>query len=149
MKVREAMDTAISSCSPDTSVEELARRFAEEGVDYALVLDEEGRLLGIVTESDLVDRERKLHLPTAIAVFDMVIPLGEKRFEEELARLRARTAADLMTREVVTIMADAEIEEAAELMAERGLHHLPVVEGETVVGVLTPHALVKALARRR
>jgi len=147
MRVKDVMNKELHTCKPDTPIDELARRFAD-GPDYAIVVDDEGRILGMITESDLVDRERKLHLPTAIAVFDMVIPLGEKRFEEELARMRATKAEELMRLPVRTIDAEAAIEDAAEIFAEEGIHHLPVVEGDRVVGMLTPHALVRALVHR-
>jgi len=135
-------------CRPDTPIAEIAKRFAEEGDTGMLVVDEDRRLLGVITESDLVDQQRRLHLPTAIAIFDMVIPLGEARFEHELARMQALTAADLMARDVVSVGPDAELAEIAEIMADARVHHLPVIEQGTVIGILSKHDVIAALAKK-
>ncbi len=135
------------TCAPDAPLEEVARRFAGEGVTGLLVTDENGGLLGIVTESDLIDQQKNLHLPTMLAVFDAVIPLGESRFEQELARMKAMTAGELMQRHVRTVAPDAALADIAELMADEGIHHLPVVEDGHVAGIITQREVIRALAQ--
>ncbi|MDX8401294.1 MAG: CBS domain-containing protein [Mariprofundaceae bacterium] len=135
------------TCAPDAPLEEVARRFADESLTGLLVTDEEGGLLGIVTESDLIDQQKNLHLPTMLAVFDAVIPLGEARFEQELARMKAMTAGELMRREVRTVEVDTPLADIADLMAESGIHHLPVIEAGRVVGMITQHEVIRALAQ--
>jgi CBS domain-containing protein len=76
----------------------------------------------------------------------MVIPIGEKRFEEELERLKAMTAGDLVSGEVKTVAPDATLQEVASIMTSEGMHHLPVVDGDAVVGMITSHDVVVALA---
>ncbi len=144
---RDIMDSEPPTCGVDTPLEEIARRFADEHITGLLVTDAEGGLLGIVTASDLIDRQKGLHLPTALALFDAVIPLGEGRFEKELARMKAMTAGELMQRNVRTVAPDAALADIAELMAEAGIHHLPVVEGGRVVGMITQREVIRALAR--
>jgi len=113
------------------------------------VVDEEQRLQGVITESDLVDQQARLHVPTAIAVFDMVIPLGEGRFERELERMQALTAGDLMTSPAQTVDPEASLNDIAATMNDSGMHCLPVVDGDTIEGVITQHEVIKSLARRQ
>jgi len=146
---REIMNPKPPYCGPDTSLGDISRRFAEEGLGGVLVVDDEQRLLGVITESDLIDQQRNLHLPTAVAVFDMVIPLGEARFEEELERMQALTAEDLMSANVTTVNGNTPLAEIATIMSDQSIHFLPVIDENTVAGVISKHDVIRALAEHR
>lgn len=83
-----------------------------------------------------------------MAIFDMVIPIGEDRFEQELERMQALTAEDLMVREVKTITPATRLDEIAGIMSEGNVHHLPVVNNDIVEGLISKHDLIKALAKK-
>ena len=145
-KARDIMNANPPHCRLDTPLQDVSQRFVDETISGMLVLDDADRLQGMLTESDLIDQQENLHVPTAITLFDMVIPLGEARFEQELARMQAMTARDLMHRDVVSIDADASLAQVAALMSEEHVHHLPVVEGDAVVGLITGVDVIRALA---
>ncbi|MFQ5581150.1 MAG: CBS domain-containing protein [Mariprofundaceae bacterium] len=147
-QAKDIMNPDPPYCSPETSLHDIANRFAENDISGMLVVDEDRHLRGIVTESDLVDQHGKLHLPTAISIFDMVISLGEQRFERELARMQALTAGDLMVTNVKTVTQNADLAEVASLMGDVRVHHLPVLDNETVVGLISKHDLINALAKK-
>jgi len=146
LKARDMMNETPPFCQLDTPIKVLSQRFVDENISGMLVVDEEQRLLGVLTESDLIDQQAKLHMPTAMAIFDMVIPLGEAKFEQEMARMQAFIAEDLMANDVQTIDVDADLSQVATLMTESSIHHLPVLENNTVVGIITSHDLMKALS---
>jgi len=145
---RDIMNANPPHCHMDTSVEEIARRFADEDVTGMLVVDDDQRLLGVITESDLIDQQRNLHVPTAIALFDMVIPMGEARFEEELAHMQAMTVGDLVQTDVVSVSVDSDLNDISSLMGDKSIHHLPVLDGDAVVGLIGKHDVIKALVTR-
>jgi len=149
LKARDIMNSKPAYCSVDTPLSEITRRFADEGINGLLVVDEDKRLLGVITESDFIDQQARLHVPTAIAIFDMVIPLGEGRFERELERMQALTAGDLMSGPATTISVDAGLNDIAALMNDGDVHCLPVVDGDSIEGMLTQHDVIRALARRQ
>jgi len=149
LKARDIMNAEPAYCDIDTPLTEIAGRFADEGISGLLVVDEDKRLLGVITESDLVDQQARLHVPTAIAVFDMVIPLGEGRFERELERLQALTAGDLMQGPAITVGIDAPLNDIAAVMNEGDVHCLPVVNNDSIEGVITQHDVIRSLARRQ
>ncbi len=149
LTARDIMNPNPPHCRVDTSVDEVISRLAETDVSGLLVVDEEQRLQGVITESNLVDQQARLHVPTAIAVLDMVIPLGEDRFEKELERMQALTAGDLMTSPVQTVTPDTGLNDIAATMTDGNMHCLPVVNGGIIEGVVTRHDVIKALARRR
>ncbi|MDX8394502.1 MAG: CBS domain-containing protein [Mariprofundales bacterium] len=147
-KASDIMNTKPATCLPDTSIETLSQRFADEKINGLLVLDDNDCLLGVVTASDLVEQERGLHMPTAIALFDMVIPLGEARFEAELKRLRAMNAADLMATGVQCIAPNTTLANIAELMGDEHIHFLPVVDDDNIVGVVSRQDVMRSLTQK-
>lgn len=144
---RDIMNDNPPYCQLDSSVDEIARRFADEDISGILVVDDEKRLLGVITESDLIDQQKNLHVPTAVALFDMVIPVGEAKFEDELARMQAMDAECLMQSDVQSVNADAPLSEIASIMGDQRIHHLPVLDGGLVVGLISKHDVIKALVR--
>lgn len=146
LKARDIMNTEPPYCALDASIQDISRRFAEEKISGMLVVDGDKRLLGVITESDLIDQQAKLHLPTAMAVFDMVIPLGEEKFEQELSRMQAMMAENLMSMDVRTVDVDADLAEIASLMGEVDIHHLPVLEEGSVAGLISRREIIQALA---
>jgi len=148
LKARDIMNPKPANCRMDTPLAEIARRFAEEDLSGLLVLDDDKRLLGVITDSDLIDQQANLHLPTALAVFDMVIPVGEERFEEEINRMQAMTAEDLVNPSVKSVQPDASLNDIATIMSDVHMHHLPVLEGDTVIGMISKHDVISALAQR-
>jgi len=149
LKAHDIMNPEPAYCSVDTPLSGIAARFADESITGLLVVDDDKRLLGVITDSDLIDQQARLHVPTAIAVFDMVIPLGEGRFERELERMQALTAGDLMSGPATTVDSNAGLNDVAALMNDGRMHCLPVVEGGTIVGAITQHDVIRALARRQ
>jgi len=146
---RDIMDADPPYCLMDASVDDVAKRLANENLTGMLVVDDDKHLFGLITESDLIDQQKNLHVPTAIALFDMVIPVGEARFEQELQKLQAMTVEDLARTDVVTVSVDADLGEIAALMGDENVHHLPVMDGDGVVGMISKHDVVKALVANR
>ena len=111
------------------------------------MVDTDGKLLGIVTENDLIKMEQRLHIPTVINIFDAVIYLGSsKRFEEDIKRMAATKVVDIFRKDVVTITESSTIEEIATIMSEKNIHHLPVVKKGKLVGIVGKKDIVRAIA---
>jgi CBS domain-containing protein len=110
------------------------------------VLDREGKLRGIVTETDLVEQDKPLHIPTVISLFDWVLYLeSEKNFREEVQKITARKVSEICSTEVVTCSPDTPVSEVAALMVEKKAHLIPVVESERVVGVVARLDIIRSM----
>ena len=138
--VREIMDANPETVNPDTDVESVIAILRENELPGVPVVNEGGRLVGIVTETDLVlpDDDGDLHLPHYVNIFGGTVfiePL--KRFEDKLRKAFASTAADMMTEEPTTVSPDTTVDEAAGIIHETGHNRLPVVEHGRLVGVVT------------
>src|SRR3712207_1491476 len=121
--VRQAMTADPVTVSPDATVEEVVRLMKEHELPGLPVVDGDGNLIGIVTESDLViaDDEGDLHIPHYFELFGGTVFLEPLRgFEARLRKAAAATARDMMTADPVTVDADDPIRKAARLIAEIG-----------------------------
>jgi CBS domain-containing protein len=150
LTVRDIMDDDPATVTPEVDVETVVRLLRSHELPGLPVVNESGRLLGIITESDLVmaGDEGDLHLPHYIELFGGIVFLESlKHFEERLQRATAAKARDLMTEDPVTIGPDATPQEAGRLIASSGHNRLPVVEGDRLVGVVTRVDVLDALTR--
>jgi CBS domain-containing protein len=130
----------------ETTVEELARVFTERRIGMAPVVDAAGDLVGVVTETDLVEQNCTLHIPTVFALMDSVFMLGTTRhFERDLARLTARTVGEICTRHPRSVTPGAALDEVADLMVSHRYTGVPVVEGRKVVGVVARVDLIRTM----
>jgi CBS domain-containing protein len=146
--VADIMERDPVTVTPQDDVETLLRVLREHELPGVPVVNEAGRCVGIVTESDLVisEEDADLHLPHYISLFGGVVFLEPlKRFEDRLRKAFASNVADMMTADPVTIDFDAPVEGAARLIAERKHNRLPVVEHGRLVGVVTRVDVLDAL----
>jgi CBS domain-containing protein len=142
---RDIMTTPVITIGPEATIKELVALFREHRVGGVPVV-EDGGLVGIVTEGDLMALDADVQMPHYFELFDSIIYLGsQKKFKEQLEKASAATVEQLMTREVKTIGPDEPARAAATLMSRHKFDRVPVVEGEQVVGIVTRHDIIKLL----
>jgi CBS domain-containing protein len=147
--IAEIMDRTPETVQPDTPVEDVVRTLRENELPGLPVIDGDGKLVGIVTEADLVlpDDQGDLHIPHYINLFGGTVflePLG--RFEDRLRKAFASKASDMMTRDPDSVAPDTSVREAARMIHDTGHNRLPVVEDGRLVGVVTRVDVLGALA---
>jgi CBS domain-containing protein len=147
--VADIMERDVVTVHPQDTVASLLRTLREHELPGVPILDEDGRVVGIVTESDLIlrDEEEDLRLPLHIDLFGGQIFLGRlKPFEERVKKAMASTVAEMMTADPITVTADTDVHEAARLIAEHRHNRLPVVDADgRLVGVVTRLDVLEAL----
>lgn len=148
LKARDIMTPDPLVIGPDAQVTEAARIMSEENVGALPVVDG-GRLVGLVTEGDLIMQDVKLEYPTYIDLLGgfIMYPPATAKFEHELRKAVAATISDVMSQDPVTVQVTASLEDVASLLAEQDVSRLPVLEGETLVGIISKHDIVRAIAQ--
>jgi CBS domain-containing protein len=148
LTAKEIMTVAVITVKPEMTINQLAKLFSDHDISGVPVLDAEDRLIGMVTENDLIRKEKKLHIPTVVTLFDAVIYLERsKPFEDELRSLAATQVSDIYTQNPITIEENTPLDEIASLMVEKEIHHLPVVRGKKLVGIVGKKDIIHAIAR--
>jgi len=148
LTAKDIMTKEVVTVKASTTVQELAGLLSGHNISGTPVVDDDGRIIGIVTEHDLIKKEKRLHIPTVVQIFDSFIYLeSSKKFEDELKKMVAGTVGGIMTEEVVTVGEDATLSEIATVMSEKDAHLLPVISGDKLVGVVGKKDVVRAMTR--
>jgi CBS domain-containing protein len=146
LKAKDIMNKNVVTVKKNTSVDELGRLFIEKNISGAPVMDEENNIFGIVTENDLVNQNKRLHIPTVVRLFDAFIPLeGFGSIEKEIKRMSASTAEEICSREVVTVSPDTSLQDIASIMAEKNIHLIPVISSGEIAGIIGKIDIIKGI----
>ena len=145
----EIMDAAVPTVTPDDDARAAIELLAKTDKGAIPVLDEDRKVVGIVSESDLIlsDEEADLHLPHYVNIMGGVIFVGSmKGFEERLNKAYATKVSDLMTADPVVVRSGDDIETVAKTIAEKHHNHLPVVDDDgRLAGLVTRADALAAL----
>ena len=146
LTVKDIMTTQVITLSPDTDIVQAAKMLLENRINGAPVIDEQGRIVGILCQSDLVAQQKKIPLPTVFTLLDSYISLtSSKQLEKQVRKIAAWTVSDAMTPNPVTIQSDTRIETVAALMVDSNFHTLPVVEDNRLVGIIGKEDVLRTL----
>ena len=148
LTAKDIMNLEVCTVAEDTELKELAALFVKHNYKTLPVVDSGGRLVGVVSQTDLVEQDKPLHIPTVISLFDWVIYLeSPKVFTEEVRKVSARKVGEICAREVITCTPDTPVDEVASLMVEHKVHLLPVLDGDRLVGVVSRLDIIRSMSR--
>lgn len=149
MEVREIMSRPAITVWPETEIRDVARIMRANQISGVPVVDEHGKLVGVITEIDLISRNAPIHQPQYIAVLSAMIPLDiddYREYKEQLRQILAINAGDLMNDDVKHVSPDTVIETALEMMLDPDVTMLPVVDANhRVLGVVTRTDMVRLI----
>jgi CBS domain-containing protein len=147
LQARDIMTKEVITVSPETRVSDLAQTLAGKKLGGVPVVDAEGRLVGIVTQSDLVARVQELELPPALNILDFHLYLQiPSHLFRKVEKMLGTTVADIMSPKPLTVSPDTPVPRIAALMDQQRIHTLPVLEGGKIVGIIGKIDLIRALA---
>jgi CBS domain-containing protein len=141
MRVDQVMTKEVATVSPETSLRDVARLLSERGISGVPVCEADGRILGVVSEADVLAKEDGLPIDDRSPLAWL---LGRSR---DPAKATATTAGEAMTAPAITIAPWRSVAGAARTMIERGVNRLPVVKGDRLIGIVTRADLVRAFSR--
>ena len=143
----DIMTRDVVTVKKDQLISDLSKLFLENHFNGVPVLDEGGKVVGVVTQGDLIEQNKKLHIPTVIALFDAVLFLeSEKKFEDDVKKLTGSKIEDIYHKNSVTVSPDTELSEITTMMAEKDIHTLPVLNGDKLVGIIGKRDIIRAMA---
>ena len=148
LKAKDIMTREIITVRQDTPIKDLAEILWKNRISGVPVLDEADKIVSVVTESDLIDQTKKVHIPTMINLLDSVIFLeSSKKTEQEIRKMSGDTAGDISSGDLVTVTEETGLDEIATIMSEKNLHTLPVMQDDKLVGVIGKSDIIRSLMR--
>ena len=145
--VTQIMTTDVLAIAPETPIGQVARIMSDNGISGLPVVDANNNLVGIITETDIVSHEIQIDTPTFVPFLDWIIRMPGDTSEDDIRRVLATSAAELMTSPVYSVTVDATVREVATLMFERKVNPVPVLNHlDQVVGIVSRSDIVRLLA---
>jgi CBS domain-containing protein len=144
MNASDVMTVRVVTIEPDATVQTAAKLMLERGVSALPVVDKSSRLVGIISEGDLVRRaetgtERK-------ASWWLTFVSGTDQLAHDFVKAHGTKVSDVMSREVVVVHPDTPLREVARLLEANRIKRVPVLEGDLLIGVVSRANLLQALA---
>ena len=147
MKARDVMVSPVITVKPYSSVKEVAKTFLERRISAVPVVDDQGKVVGIVSEGDLLHRSEagtERQRPWWLLALT-----GDETLAAEYVKARGRKVADIMTRNVITAIPDTPLHEIAALLEKNLIKRVPIIKDGQLVGIVTRANLIQAVANAR
>jgi CBS-domain-containing membrane protein len=149
LTAQDIMTRDVVTVTRETPVRDLAKLFADRRISSIPVLDDQGLLAGIVTETDLVEQDKSLHIPTVVSIFDWVIYLeSDRKFERELKKMTGQTVGDIYSAEYYSVTPETPLNEIADLLSSKKINAVPVVVQGKLVGIVARIDLIRTMVRQ-
>lgn len=148
MLAKDIMTREVITAQPQDRVEEVTKLLVENKISGIPVVDGERRVVGMVTEKDLMVKASELKVPFYVTLFDSIIFLENPiRFNNDLKKYTAVRVKDAMTERVVVVEEDAPVSDVVEIMQSKRINRVPVVRHGKLVGIITRNDVLKSLVK--
>ncbi len=139
MYIKDIMTKEVVTVREEDTVEKCANLLIIHGLSGLPVIDENGKIKGIVTEGDLIRRASRIKGPAALEVLGGIFYLeSPTKFVDDLKKSMGNLAKDIMSKEVITVSPEKTIEDAATILVQRKIKRLPVVDKEgNLIGIVS------------
>nr|WP_319392105.1 CBS domain-containing protein [uncultured Desulfobacter sp.] len=145
---KDIMETEVISITPETDISRAVELLLNNHINGVPVVGANGRLEGILCQSDLIFQQKTISLPPILTFLDGIIPLSSsKKLENEMKKIAAGTVAQAMVSDPVTVTPDTPVSDIAAMMVERHFHTIPVVENGKVIGIVGKEDVLRTLIK--
>ncbi|MFB2877434.1 CBS domain-containing protein [Floridanema aerugineum] len=147
--VADVMSRDPISVRPETPLQEAIKIMAQRRISGLPVVDQAGKLVGVISETDLMWRETGVTPPAYIMILDSVIYLeNPARYDRDLHKALGQTVGEVMTKDsLITTEPDQPLQKAAQLMHDKNIRRLPVIDDAgQIIGILTRGDIIRAMA---
>ena len=149
MLVKNVMTKDVLTVRPDEKVDKVARLLVDNRISGVPVVDDQHRVVGIITEKDLMIKATELKVPFYLTLFDSIIFLENPiRFNNDLKKYTATYVKEAMTSKVITVPEDWPLNEVVTLMQKKQINRVPVVRHGKLIGIVTRNDILKAIVER-
>ncbi len=146
LQVKDIMTTDLITVSPEAEILQAAKVLLGNHINGVPVVDEAGKLVGLLCQSDLIAQQKRLPIPSVFTFLDGIFTTSSaKQIEKQVQKIAAITVAQAMTADPTHLTPEMSIEIAAGLMVDKGFHTLPVLDGDDLVGIVGKEDILSTL----
>ena len=145
MLAKDVMKTELVTVGENTPVKEIARKMLDHDISGLPVVNEQGEILGVVSELDLMRKQIKPNEPSIWTMIWGMDPDREKQHRDAIRKYMGKTAGDVMTAPAMTVEASDSLEKVGNLMFNKKIKRVFVTEGGKLVGVVSRSEFTKLL----
>lgn len=150
MLAKEIMTKDVLIVREDTTIDEVCKLFVDKNISGVPVVNQYDKLVGVISEGDLVYKQKPVKPPMFINLFDGIFPVDRREFQEDMKRIAAYKVGDLMSKPPIYAYEDTPLSDIATLIVERKVNRVPIVnEVQEVVGIITRHDLVRGMVMEK
>lgn len=145
MKAKDIMNRNVITVHQDMTVDEVVKILLDHRISGVPVLDETGKVIGIVSETDLIYREKNLHIPSFISILQGIVFLeSTKDLEQQVKKMAAYKVKDVMTKNVITVSEKADLNRVVDIIIDQKVNRVPVTDHEgKLLGIITRSDILK------
>lgn len=148
MLAKDIMTKDVITVRPEDEVEKVAQLLLENKISGIPVVDENHRVVGMITEKDLMIKATELKVPFYLTLFDSIIFLENPiRFKNDLKKYTASQVKDAMTEKVHWVAEDTPVSAIAEMMQKENINRVPVLRHGKIMGIVTRNDILKSLTK--
>jgi CBS domain-containing protein len=147
LKAKDIMTCDVIAVNENTTIEKIVKILLEKRIGGVPVVDDENRVIGIISETDIMKKEKNINIPSFITILQGVVFLESlKNMEEDIKKIAAYKAVDIMSKDVLKVYEEDSLEYVANLMIEKSINRVPVVDEENKIkGIICRYDIIKAM----
>ncbi|MGL4796397.1 MAG: CBS domain-containing protein [Paraclostridium sp.] len=150
MKTKQAKDimtTNVKVAKQDDTIHDIAKILMQEKIGGLPVVDDDNRVVGIISETDIIKKEKHVDAPEFITFLQGVIYLDDfKKIEKDIKDIAAVQVKDLMSKEVVRVYEDDTFDDIANIMIKQSINRVPVVDKDNKIkGIICRYDIIKSM----
>ncbi|MEG1311873.1 MAG: CBS domain-containing protein [Romboutsia sp.] len=144
---KDIMTTDVIVAKKDDSLVNIANLLIKEKIGGLPVVDSNNKVVGIISETDIMKKEKYIEMPQIINFMQGIIYLDDfKKMEEDMKKIGAYKVEDLMSTDIIKVHEDDEFDDIANLMIKKSINRVPVVDGENCLkGIICRYDIIKAM----
>ncbi|MCC5909788.1 MAG: CBS domain-containing protein [Clostridiaceae bacterium] len=140
---KEIMKKEVVTINENSSVYEAIEVLVSRNISCLPIIDDEGNVKGIVSETDLVYVDKKLNPSSYYAYSNVNVPVDTRILQKDISRLKTLGIKEVMTKKVLTIQEDTPLENIIDIIINKGIKTIPVVKDAKIIGIVTRKYILK------
>ncbi|WP_099190025.1 CBS domain-containing protein [Tepidibacter mesophilus] len=147
MTAKDIMTSNVVVVNKDATIKEIAEIFLKNRIGGVPVVDEENKIVGIISETDIIQKEKNVNVPSFINILQGYIFFDSfKEVENDIRKIAAYKASDIMSKDVMTVNEDDSVDYVANQMINKSINRVPVVdENNYIKGIICRYDIIKAM----